>query len=145
MQKMRTKKYIFLVAVIFFGFWCSSWIAALSFPSTLSMANKLPPNAPKRNLTPVDFTKCEEIRAIADKQEAEIILQIRQQHEQIKSIVAVPRLVDRILREQNLPDHTLTLLAEIKKDPKALDKRTAKQLSEVKVLKQQALGQCRLD
>jgi hypothetical protein len=142
---MRTKKYICLVAVIFFSFWCSSWITALSFPSPLSMANTLPPTAPKRDLTPVEFTTCEEIRAIADKQEAEIIFQIRRQHEEINSVFAVPGLVDKILKKKDFPDYVLTLFAEMKKDPKALDKRTAKQLSEVKVLKQQALGRCRLD
>lgn len=142
---MSKKKYIYLSTVTICSFLALSWISVLGFPPALSIAKTLPPTTPKLYLTPVNVTTCEEIRASADKQEAEINLQILKQHEEIKYIVSAPGLVDRILKNKNIPEDKLILLAEIKKDPKALDKRTAKQLSEVKALKQQALGSCRLN
>jgi hypothetical protein len=43
-----------------------------------------------------------------------------------------------------MPADVRALFVEIKKDPKALDKKTAQVLKDIAELKQQALGRCRL-
>jgi hypothetical protein len=73
-----------------------------------------------------------------------MIFVTQQRHEQIKSILAVPKLSDRIIKDKKMPADVRALFVEIKKDPKSLDKKTAQVLKDIAELKQQALGRCRL-
>ncbi len=76
----------------------------------------------------------------ADQQEAQIKFQIQQQQQEIQSILASGQL-DQLLQQKNLPADKLAILQELKKDPKAFDKKAAQQLDEMKKQKQQALDQ----
>jgi hypothetical protein len=76
----------------------------------------------------------------ADQQEAQIKFQIQQQQQEIQSVLASGQL-DQLLQQKNLPADKLAILQELKKDPKAFDKKAAQQLDEMKKQKQQALDQ----
>ncbi len=76
----------------------------------------------------------------ADQQEAQIKFQIQQQQEEIQSVLASGQL-DQLLQRKDLAADKLAMLQELKKDPKAFDKKAAQQLDEMKKQKQQALDQ----
>jgi hypothetical protein len=77
----------------------------------------------------------------ADQQEAQIKFGIQQEQQQIQQVLAVPGQVDEILKAKKLPAEQLALFEELKKDPKALDKRAAQKLEEMKKQKKQVLDQ----
>jgi hypothetical protein len=77
----------------------------------------------------------------ADQQEAQIKFGIQQEQQQIQQVLVVPGQVDEILKAKKLPAEQLALFEELKKDPKALDKRAAQKLEEMKKQKQQVLNQ----
>lgn len=76
----------------------------------------------------------------ADQQEAQIKFQIQQQQQEIQSVLASGQL-DQLLLRKDLAADKLAILQELKKDPKAFDKKAAQQLDEMKKQKQQALEQ----
>lgn len=76
----------------------------------------------------------------ADQQEAQIKFQIQQQQQEIQSVLASGQL-DQLLQRKDLAADKLAILQELKKDPKAFDKKAAQQLDEMKKQKQQALDQ----
>jgi hypothetical protein len=76
----------------------------------------------------------------ADQQEAQIKFQIQQQQQEIQSILASGQL-DQLLQRKDLAPDKLSILQELKKDPKAFDKKATQQLDEMKKQKQQALDQ----
>ncbi|MCG9891554.1 MAG: HpsJ family protein [Thermosynechococcaceae cyanobacterium MS004] len=95
-------------------------------------------------LVPIHFSTSGQIvnAAItrADQQEAQMKFGIQQEQEQIQQVLASGQL-DQLLQQKNLQPEQLALLQEIKKDPKALDKRAAQRLSEMQTQKQQAIDQ----
>lgn len=76
----------------------------------------------------------------ADQQEAQMRFGIQQEQEQIQQVLASGQ-IDQLLQQKNVPPEQLALLQELKKDPKAADKKAAQRLSEMKVQKQQAIDQ----
>jgi hypothetical protein len=95
-------------------------------------------------LVPIHFSTSGQIvnAAIArtDQQEAQMRLGIQQEQAQINQMLASGQL-DQVLQQRNLQPDQLALLQELKKDPKALDKKAAQRLSEMATQKQQALSQ----
>jgi hypothetical protein len=76
----------------------------------------------------------------ADQQEAQMRFGIQQEQDQINQVLAAGQL-DQLLQQKNLQPEQLALLQELKKDPKALDKKAAQRLSEMKTQKQTAINQ----
>jgi uncharacterized protein (UPF0335 family) len=76
----------------------------------------------------------------ADQQEAQIKFQIQQQQQEVQSILANGQ-IDQILQRKDLAPDKAAMFQELKKDPKAFDKKVAQQLVEMQKQKQQALDQ----
>jgi CheY-like chemotaxis protein len=140
---MKRMSYIYLVATIYFGFCFSTEAIALQAPAALAKADERLLIPLEKSLIPDGITTCEDIRTQSNQQADQMIFVTQQQHEQIKSILAVPGLSDRIIKDKKLPADVRALFAEIKKDPKALDKKTVQALREITELKQQVLSRCR--
>ncbi|MGB8702885.1 MAG: HpsJ family protein [Thermosynechococcaceae cyanobacterium] len=143
------------LALIYAGFWLNNAIA--NPPSAVAS-----PKTPLRNpqfwtfvfasllgllfllLMPLHFSTSGEIANTAitraDQQEAQIKFQIQQEQQQLQALVASGQ-IDQVLQQKNLPADKLELLQELKKDPKAMDKKAAQQLEEMTKQKQQALVQ----
>ena len=76
----------------------------------------------------------------ADQQEAQMKFGIQQEQQQIQQVLASGQL-DQLLLRKDLQPEQFALLQEVKKDPKALDKKAAQRLSEMQTQKQQAIDQ----
>ncbi|NJM78140.1 MAG: hypothetical protein HC852_23150 [Acaryochloridaceae cyanobacterium RU_4_10] len=96
-------------------------------------------------LLPLHFSSSGEVVNAAitrtDQQEAQMKFGIQQEQQQIQQVIATPGQLDEILKTRKLPPEQLALFEELKKDPKALDKRAAQKLEEMKKQKQQVLNQ----
>jgi hypothetical protein len=134
---------IYLVATLYFGFGLSTEAITLHVPAALAQADEVPLIPLGKSLILYHVTTCNEIREIADQHAAQMIFVTQQRHEQIKSIRSVPGLSDTIIKDKKMPADVRALFVEIKKDPKALDKKTAQTLQDIAELKQHALGRCR--
>jgi hypothetical protein len=144
------------VALVYGGFWLNN---------SLSKAPSSPPEASPplaRNplfwtfglasllglvfllLLPLHFSLSGEIlntaTTQADQREAQIKFQVQQQQQEIQAVLSSGQL-DQLLQQKNLQPDKLALLQELKKDPKAFDKKAAQQLDEMQKQKQQALDQ----
>jgi hypothetical protein len=95
-------------------------------------------------LLPIHFSLSGEIlnaaTTQADQRESQIKLQVQQQQQEVQAVLASGQL-DQLIQQKNLPPDKLALLQELKKDPKAFDKKATQQLEEMKKQKQQALDQ----
>jgi hypothetical protein len=140
---MRRTSCIYLVATFYFGFGLSTEAMALHAPAALAQADEVPLIPLDKSLILYHVTSCNEIREIADQHAAQMIFVTQQRHEQIKSVLSVPGLSDKIIKNKKMPADVRALLVEIKKDPKALDQNTAQALKDIAELKQRALGRCR--
>jgi hypothetical protein len=76
----------------------------------------------------------------ADQQEAQARDDFQQQQEQANNLIAKGQ-VDQLLQQKNLSPQQFAFLQAIKLDPKAVDKKAAQSLAELKTQKQQALDQ----
>jgi hypothetical protein len=95
-------------------------------------------------LVPVHFSASGQIvnaaMTRADQQEAQMKFGIQQEQAQIQQVLASGQ-IDQLIQQKNIQPEQLALLQELKKDPKAADKKAAQRLSEMKTQKQQALDQ----
>jgi hypothetical protein len=78
--------------------------------------------------------------ARADQQEAQARYIFQQRQEQANNLIAKGQ-VDQLLQQKNLSQEEFAFLQAIKQDPKAVDKKAAQSLAELKTQKQQALDQ----
>jgi hypothetical protein len=146
------------LAFVSAGFWLNK---ALSYTATATDPNS-PVTSPLSNpqfwafvfasllgllfllLVPIHFNTSGQIVTAAitraDQQEAQMKFGIQQEQDQINQVLASGQL-DQLLQQKNLQPEQLALLQELKKDPKALDKKAAQRLSEMKTQKQQAITQ----
>jgi hypothetical protein len=96
-------------------------------------------------LLPLHFSSSGEVINSAitrtDQQEAQMKFGIQQEQQQIQQVISTPGQLDEILKTRKLPPEQLALFEELKRDPKALDKRAAQKLEEMKKQKQQVLTQ----
>jgi hypothetical protein len=134
---------IYLAATVFFGFGFSTEAIALHTPVALAQVDEVPLIPLEKSLILYHVTTCDDIRTHADQHAAQMIFVTQQQHEQIKLILSIPGLSDKIIKDQKMPADVRALLIEIKKDPKTLDKKTAHAYKDIAELKQQVLGRCR--
>jgi hypothetical protein len=139
---MRKASLVCLAVVIANCFSPALEASALQASAALTQADEVPLISLEESLISSHVTTCDEIKNQADQQAAQMKRSVQQQHEQIQSILAVPGLSDRIIKGKKMPADVRALLGEIKKDPKALDRKTAQALKDIAERKQQALGRC---
>lgn len=145
------------LALVYAGFWLNGMLSHKSDPEDSPAPS--PANNPQfwtfvfasllglvfLLLLPLHFSASGEVVNAAitrtDQQEAQMKFGIQQEQQQIQQVISTPGQLDEILKTRKLPPEQLALFEELKKDPKALDKRAAQKLEEMKKQKQQVLNQ----
>ncbi len=76
----------------------------------------------------------------ANQQEAQAKYVFQQQQDQANKVIASGQ-IDQLLQQKNLTAEDFAVLQALKQDPKAVDKKVAQSLSELKTQKQQKIDQ----